>query len=75
MGEAAWIIAGFSAALLVAAIAVWVKTLRGPLLQRLDGRRVQSNSGQDELASRLLVLAVSLSAVAAVLAVASWIIT
>ena len=57
-----------SAALLFAALAAWLKLGRRPSLQRLDGR---SSSGGDpvEIASRLLVLAVSLSAIAAAFAV------
>jgi len=68
MLEAARILGGFSAVLLVAAIAAWVKLLRGPALQRLDGRPDRS-SEQTEIASQMLVLAVGLSGIAAVLAV------
>ena len=70
MLEAARILGGFSAVLLVAAIVAWTKLLRGPALQRLDGR--PDNSGQAEIASQLLVLAVGLSGIAAILAVVGW---
>jgi hypothetical protein len=72
--EAARIIGCFSAFLLVAAIAVGVKLFRSRLVQGLAGRR-GLNSGQAELGSQLVVLAGSLSAIAAVLAVAGWIVT
>ena len=73
MLEAAPILGIFSAVLLVAAIAAWVRLLQGPALQRLDGR-IGPSSGQAQLASQLLMLAAGLSAVAAVLAVAGWIV-
>jgi hypothetical protein len=71
MLEVARILGCLSAVLLVAAIAAWVKLLRSPTLQPLDGR-VETNSGQGEIASQLLLLAVSLSALAAVLAIGDW---
>jgi hypothetical protein len=72
MLEVAHVLGFLAATLLIVAVAAWINLLRGPELQRLDGRaapRVRSV----EIASRLLVLAVTLSAVAAILAVAGWI--
>ena len=61
-----------SAALLFAAGAAWLKLGRGPLLsQGLDGR-VPLKSEQLENASRLLVIAVGVSAVAALLGIVGW---
>ena len=72
MPETARIIAFSSAAFLLASIAIWAKMLRGPLLQRLDGRRA-SNAAAAQLASQVLMVAFGLSALAAFLAVAGWI--
>lgn len=72
MLEVARIIGALSAVLLVVAVAAWVKLAGGPVLQRLKGRAV-SNSSEAEFASRLVVLALGLSVVAAVLAVYAWI--
>ena len=69
MAEAACILARISAVLLVVSVAVWAEMLRGPLLQRLDGRRA-SNAGPAELALRVLVFALGMSALAATLAIA-----
>ena len=74
MLEAARVLGVISAVLLVASIAAWVRLLRDPALQRLDGR-VAPDSAQAQLASQLLMLAAGLSAVAAVLAVAGWTVT
>jgi hypothetical protein len=71
MLEAARIIGFFSALLLVASVVIWAKRLRGPLLQRLDGR-IASNGHPAQIACRLLVAAVGLSALAALLAIAGW---
>jgi hypothetical protein len=60
-----------SAALLLAAIAAWLKLGRGPRRQPLNGRSTSDN-GHVEDASRLLVIAVACCAVAAVLAIAGW---
>ena len=73
MLEAARVLGVISAVLLVASIAAWVRLLRGPALQRLDGR--VADSAQAQLASQLLMLAAGLSAVAAILAVAGWTVT
>jgi hypothetical protein len=61
----------FAAALLFAAVAAWLKLGRGPLLQRLNGRTAVK-ADQVESASRLLVIALGVSAVAAIVAVAGW---
>ena len=68
MLETAGLLGLLSAALLFAAVAAWLKLGRGPLVQRLDGRS-EVKRDQIERASRLLVIAVSLSAVAAILAI------
>lgn len=73
MLEAARIIGCFSAILLVTAIAAWVELFRTPALQPIDGRAAPN--GKVEIASQILVLAVGLSVVAALLAVAAWIVT
>jgi hypothetical protein len=67
MLETSGLLGWLSAALLFAAGAAWLKLGRGPILQRLNGRR-PVETGQVENASRLLMVAVGLSAVAAVLA-------
>lgn len=72
MLEAARIIGCFSAILLVTAIATWVKLFRSPALQPIDGSAAPN--GRVEIASQLLVLAVSLSAVAALLAIVAWVV-
>ena len=74
MLEAARILGCLSAVCLATALAAWLKVFRIPALQRLD-TRLGLISGQTELASRLLFLALSLSGVAAVLAATAWIAT
>ena len=74
MLEAGGIFGLVAALLLVASVVIWVKLLRGPLLQRLNGRRT-SNIRPTELVSEVLVLALGLSAVAAGLAIVGWIFT
>ena len=69
MLEAAGYLGWLSAALLFAAVAAWLKLGRGPLLKRLNGRALV-NTEQVESASRVLVAAVGLSAIAALLAIA-----
>lgn len=68
MLEAATIMGSVSAVLLLVAVAAWVKLLRGPELQRLDGRAAP-DIGSIEVASQLLVVAVGLSAFATILVV------
>ena len=70
MLESAGFLGWLSGALLFAAVAAWLKLGRRPLLQRLDGLS-NSNNQQVERASRLLLMAVGLSAVAAALAIAA----
>lgn len=60
-----------AAALLFAAVAAWLKLRRGPLQQRSNGRAMLKTD-QVEKASRLLVIALGVSAVAAIVAVAGW---
>jgi hypothetical protein len=69
MLETSGFLGWLSAALLFAAVAAWLKLGRGPLLQMLNGRD-PLKTAQVEGASRLLVIAVTLSAVAAGLAIA-----
>ncbi len=59
-----------AAALLFAGIAAWVKLGRGPMLRKLNGRAVVK-TGQVKSASWLLVIALGVSVVAAIVAVAS----
>ena len=62
-------ILGLSAAIvLLVAVIAWIKLLRGPLMQRADGK-AEIDPLQGELASKLLVGAAGLSTVAVVLAV------
>lgn len=72
MTEAARILALFAALVMTASFAIWAKWLRGPLLQRLDGRRA-SNAQPAALALQLLMLGFGMSAIAAILAVAGWV--
>jgi hypothetical protein len=67
MHDAAQVIGFFAAALLIIAIAAWLKLYR-PRLQRLDGRRSPSDDDV-EIASRLLVVALCVCGVAALFAV------
>jgi hypothetical protein len=69
--DASRILGFFSVVLLAVAIASWLKLWRRPGLARLDSARAPILA-EGEFASRLLVLAASLSAVAALLAIAGW---
>jgi hypothetical protein len=60
-----------SALLMAIAFAIWANWLRGPLLERLDGQRA-SNAAPAALALKLLMVALAVSAVAAVLAIGGW---
>lgn len=71
MPEAAHMLALVAALCLISSVGIWAAFLRGPLLQRLDGQRA-SNAGPAALAIQLLMLAVGVSAVAALLAVVGW---
>ena len=62
----------FSALVLVVAVAAWAKLGWIAVLQPIRGRS-GANPAPAELASRLIVLAFSLSALAAILAVVGWI--
>jgi hypothetical protein len=62
----------FSAAMLVIAVAAWVKLRWGAALHPVDGRS-GVNPAPAEFASLLLVLAFGLSALAAIFAVVGWI--
>lgn len=68
MIETARLLGSFSAVLLLVAIATAVRSFRNPQLQRLDGKTV-FDFPHGETASRLLMSAVALSAVAALLTV------
>lgn len=72
MPEIARMLAILSSLLLGASVIIWVNVLRGPLLQRLDGKR-PSNARPAELASGLLVFAFGIAAIAAILAIVGWI--
>jgi hypothetical protein len=67
MHDAGQVLGFFAAALLIIAIGAWVRLIRRPRLQRLDGRRPPTDGV--ETASQLLVAALCVSAVAAILAV------
>ena len=72
MVEAGNVLGVLSAVLLLMAVIAWVKLVRGPLLQRKDGR-TEMDSAQGKLASELLFWAAGLSSAAALLAIAGWI--
>ena len=72
MVEASNILGVLAAVLLLGAVTAWVKLIRGPLMQRTDGR-TGTDSIQRELASELLFWAAALSSAAAFLAIAGWI--
>jgi len=72
MVEASNVLGVLAAVLLLGAVIAWVKLIRGPLMQRTDGR-TGIDSTQGELASELLFWAAGLSSAAAFLAIAGWI--
>ena len=72
MVEAGNVLGVLSAVLLLMAVVAWIKLIRGPLMQRTDGR-TWTDSAQGELASKLLFWAAGLSSAAAFLAVGGWI--
>ena len=72
MVEASNVVGVLAAVLLLGAVIAWVKLIRGPLMQRTDGR-MGMDSAQGELASELLFWAAGLSTAAALLAIAGWI--
>ena len=69
MHDAAQVLGFFAAVLLIIAVTAWVKLLRRPRFQRLDGRTGPAGDGI-ETASQLLVVVLCVSGVAALLAVA-----
>jgi hypothetical protein len=72
MIEAGNLLGVLAAVLLLMAVTAWVKLIRGPLTQRIDGRTGMDRR-QGEFASELLFWAAGLSSVAMFLAVAGWI--
>ena len=72
MIEIARLLGGISAILLVAALATWLNLFHGPILRPINGRARLSDA-QTQRGSQLLVIATGVSAVAAILAVAGWI--
>jgi hypothetical protein len=72
MIEASRILGFASVALLALAIAAWLKLWGRPELARLDDVK-GSKLVEVELASRLVVVAAGLSAIAAVLAITGWV--
>lgn len=72
MVEAANVLGVLSAVLLLMAVVAWTKLIRGPLMQRTDGR-TGMDSTQGEFATELLFWAAGLSSAAAFLAIAGWI--
>jgi hypothetical protein len=72
MIEAGNVLGVLAAALLLMAVIAWVKLIRGPLTQRMDGR-TGMDPAEGEFASELLFWAAGLSSAAMFLAVAGWI--
>ena len=72
MVEAGNVLGVLAAVLLLIAGVAWIKVIRSPLLQRMDGS-TEMDSAQGELASELLLWAMGLSTAAAILAIAGWI--
>jgi Na+/H+-translocating membrane pyrophosphatase len=72
MVEAGNVLGVLAAALLLMAVVAWVKLIRGPLMQRIDGR-TGMEPAQGEFASELLLWAAGLSTAAMFLAVGGWI--
>ena len=68
MVEAGRILGVLSAVLLLMAVITWVKLIRGPLMQRMDGR-TGLDLAQGEFASELLFWAAGLSSAAMLLAI------
>jgi hypothetical protein len=72
MVDAGNVLGLLAAVLLLMAVSAWVKLIRGPLMQRTDGRTGldRADSG---FASELLIWSAGLSTGATFLAVAGWI--
>jgi hypothetical protein len=62
-----------AAVLLLMAVVSWVQLIRGPPLQRTDGRTGIDADEDNEFASELLLWAAGLSTAAMFLAVGGWI--
>jgi hypothetical protein len=71
MLEAARIMASISVLLLIGALVAWMNLLGRPQFRRLNGSAA-ANVGNPQIAALLLLVAVGLSAVAAILAIAGW---
>lgn len=72
MPDLARTLAFLSVVLIVASVAIWAKSLRGPLLQRLDGRRA-SNAEPAAIAIKLLMAGFGVSVVAVLVAIVDFI--
>lgn len=72
MPDLARTLAFLSVVLIVASVAIWAKSLRGPLLQRLDGRRA-SNTEPAAIAIKLLMAGFGVSVVAVLVAIVDFI--
>jgi len=72
MVEAGNVLGVLAAALLLMAVVAWVKLIRGPLMQRTDGR-TGTDPAQSEFASELILWAAGLSTAAMFLGVGGWI--
>ena len=72
MVEAGNVLGVLAAVLLLMAVFAWVKLIRRPSMQRIDGR-TGPDPAQGEFASELLFWAAGLSSAAMFLAIAGWI--
>ena len=72
MVEAGNVLGVLAAVLLLMAVIAWIKLIRGPLMQRIDGR-TGTDLRQGEFASELIFWAAGLSSAAMFAAVAGWI--
>lgn len=71
MVEAGNLLGVLAGVLLLLAVIAWVKLIRSPLMQRIDGR-TGMDLRQARFASELLFWAAGLSSVAMFMAVAGW---
>ena len=72
MVEAGNVLGVLAAVLLLMAVVAWIKLIRGPLMQRIDGR-TGTDPSEGEFAPELLLWAAGLSTAAIFLAVGGWI--
>lgn len=72
MPDLARTLAVLSAVLIAISVAIWAKSLRGPLLQRLDGKRA-SNAEPAAFAIKLLMAGFGVSVVAVIVAIGGFI--